>query len=122
MPQRAPRPCSRPGCPELVLGGGFCPEHAKTDTADARRPSAAARGYDVKWRKTRARYLRALNPLACENCGRTPTEAGPLEVDHLDGLGPRGPRGHDPTNLQALCKSCHATKTAHQTNIGGAND
>jgi 5-methylcytosine-specific restriction protein A len=33
------------------------------------------------------------------------------EVDHKDGLGPNGPRGHDLDNLRSLCKSCHSRKT-----------
>lgn len=118
------RPCSAsPICPELVEGGGPCAGHRLE--AERRRGSSAARGYDASWHRTRARYLvelRRHDPdgiARCENCA-TPEEDGrPLHVDHIDGLGPDGPRGHDPANLQALCASCHATKTAYQTGTAG---
>ncbi|TFB96539.1 HNH endonuclease [Cryobacterium sp. MDB2-A-2] len=34
------------------------------------------------------------------------------QVDHIDGLGPNGPRGFDNNNLQALSASHHSRKTA----------
>ena len=75
---------------------------------DKRRPTAAERGYDAAWRKTRAAYLK-LHPY-CED------ESGCIEpaddVDHIDGQGPNGPRGHDPDNLRSLCHSHHSKRTA----------
>ncbi|WP_231332648.1 HNH endonuclease signature motif containing protein [Actinomadura graeca] len=53
----------------------------------------------------RNRFLRA-NPW-CGRCGELA-----VEVDHIDGLGPRGPRGYDPGNLRSLCKPCHSARTA----------
>ena len=111
-PSRAPRPCSRPLCPELVIGGGYCQAHRRDKELE--RGTADSRGYNVKWRRIRAQYIKSLgaNP-GCENCGRTEEEAGPLEVDHIDGRGPTGDNSW--RNLQLLCKSCHSTKTAAQT-------
>jgi 5-methylcytosine-specific restriction protein A len=80
-----------------------CPAHRHRD----RRPSAAKRGYDHRWRQTRARFLR--DHPSCASCG-----APAVDVHHLDGLGPRGPLGHDPHNLQALCKPCHGRVTARE--------
>ncbi|WP_231626416.1 HNH endonuclease signature motif containing protein [Streptomyces apocyni] len=37
------------------------------------------------------------------------------EVDHIDGLGPLGPRGFDPANWQAMSKRHHSRKTARET-------
>jgi len=119
------RPCSgSPICPNLVEGGGPCPDHAKQ--ADQRRGSSYRRGYDHRWRATRNRYLehlRANDPggvARCEECGRSEVELDhPLEVDHIDGLGPNGPRGHELANLQALCREDHQRKTALQTGTGG---
>ena len=118
--RRALRPCSQPACPELVRGGGLCHDHARN--RQTVRGSAHARGYDRQWRQTAANYLQhhALRNAAgepiCEECGASAAEVGaPLHVDHIDGQGPTGPRGHDPTNLQALCPSCHARKTRAQT-------
>ncbi len=115
-PTRAPRPCSRPLCPELVPGGGYCPAHARE--ADEARGTADERGYDVKWRRVRAAYIKSRGPSPqCDECGRTSDEAGgSLEVDHLDGRGPQGDNSW--RNLQLLCKEDHARKTAAQTRGG----
>ena len=122
MTTRGLRPCSTPGCPELVTGG-LCHQHARAK--DAARGSAAARGYGPQWQATRLRYLRDHAPrdpagdVVCENCGAPSTSDAPLHIDHIDGLGPTGPRGLDFDNLQALCPTCHGIKTAHQTGTAG---
>ena len=97
--------CPTPGCPRLRP----CPHHPerKPDT----RPSAAARGYDAKWRRTRGRYLQ-LHP-TCEHPGCVSMAE---DVHHLDGLGPNGPDGHRHHNLQALCHPHHSAITARTTN------
>ena len=77
-------------------------------TASGFRPprgSASDRGYDGTWRITRRRFLSKHR--RCLFCGSKSTE-----VDHIDGLGPRAPLGHDPANLRALCKPCHSRRTA----------
>jgi 5-methylcytosine-specific restriction protein A len=97
--------CSTSGCPNLVEGKGKCSPCSIAD--DRRRPNATARGYDRRWRRTRRRYL-ASHP-TCEDksgCGAKATD-----VHHLDGLGPTGPHGHDPANLQALCHPHHSALT-----------
>lgn len=121
MTRQALRPCAgSPVCPELVPGGGYCPDHARD--RERRRGTSNVRGYDRAWQTTRALYLATLassHPTGvayCEHCGLTEPELEhPLEVDHIDGLGPNGPNGHDPANLQALCKPDHARKTRAQT-------
>jgi 5-methylcytosine-specific restriction enzyme A len=95
MPHRPASPCSWPSCPNLKP----CPDH--------RRPTAAARGYDRRWGATRAAYLRT-HP-TCEQAG---CHTAAVDVHHLDGLGPNGPKGHAASNLQALCKRHHAGITA----------
>lgn len=101
--------CLEPGCPEMVKRGR-CDQHRKQKrrASDQRRPSASKRGYGKQWRKTRAAYLRA-HPI-CED------ESGCIErasdVDHIDGKGPLGPRGHDFENLRALCSHHHKQRTA----------
>lgn len=103
------RPCSEPGCPELVRGGK-CEVHRLLDRkrSDRRRPGPRDRGYDTRWERTQAAYL-AAHPY-CED------EEGCIEpatdVHHLDGLGPLGPRGHDWDNLQSLCHPHHSKRTA----------
>ncbi len=102
------RACIEPGCPELTEGTR-CERHRKAKRRhEDNRPSASARGYDLKWRKTRSAFLR-LHPI-CEDpegCIKPATD-----VDHVDGLGPTGPRGHDPANLRALCHRHHSQRTA----------
>lgn len=106
------RVCSSPDCGDLAPRGGLCPacRRVAQRELDRGRPSAARRGYDVRWRATRARFLR--DHLFCEH------EAGcanlAVDVHHVDGEGPLGPRGHDPTNLRALCKSHHSAITARE--------
>jgi 5-methylcytosine-specific restriction protein A len=97
---RAPQVCAVPGCPKLRP----CPTHRP-------RPTAAARGYDAKWRRTRGRYLQ-LHPM-CEHAGCVSLAE---DVHHLDGLGPLGPQGHAHANLQALCHPHHSSITARTTN------
>lgn len=103
------RLCNWPACGDVALPGrDRCADHAKKREAyrrsskDDNRPSASARGYDVKWRRIRAMYLRR-HP-ECAECGR-PAE----EVDHITPLARGGT--HQWENLQALCKSCHSKKT-----------
>lgn len=71
------------------------------------RPSAAARGYDARWRRIRARYLRAHPICELEDCDRPS-----VDVDHIDGSGPRG--DNSDSNLMALCKPHHSSKTVRQ--------
>lgn len=80
------------------------------------RPSAAARGYDARWSRTRKRYLR--DHATCED--DSGCNAAATDVHHRDGLGPNGPRGHDPTNLQALCHAHHSQLTAREQPGGWA--
>lgn len=71
------------------------------------RPSSSQRGYDAKHREDRERYL-ARHPICEEpNC-----EAASTVLDHIDGLGPKGPRGHKEDNWRALCAPCHGRRTA----------
>ena len=106
---RAPKVCNQRGCTAGAHDPtGKCETHRleARRTADQRRPTAHQRGYDKTWQRTRASYL-AAHPWCECGCGERSTD-----VDHIDGLGPNGPRGHDPTNLQALSHACHSRKTA----------
>ena len=92
-----------------------CPAHQRKAPRkpDNRRPNSRQRGYDAKWEATRAAYLSEHPRCAC-GCGAEATD-----VHHLDGLGPLGPRGHDPDNLQALSHSCHSRQTARDRGYWG---
>lgn len=84
--------------------GGYCEQHAKARPRPPdQRESAAKRGYDRKWRRIRAQFLRH-NPV-CEDCGAPATEP-----HHRI---PRSKGGTDHwDNLMALCKTCHSRRTA----------
>lgn len=69
----------------------------------ARRPAAAI--------TDRAKRYRANRDIAapsrhCHYCGRTPRQAGPLMVDHIDGNETHG----NPENLTWSCRSCNTKK------------
>lgn len=119
MSPRAPSVCATPGCSRPAPPGqSRCEPHRleRQRASNAGKPSAAARGYDAKWRKFRRQYL-AIHP-TCVECGAAATD-----VDHVDGLGPLGPRGYDEANCAAMCRPCHARKTArHDGSFGRARD
>ncbi len=103
--------CNHPGCSnDAITRHDFCAAHKAAREAsrqkrkDRGRASAAARGYDAKWRRVRAMYLRRHPVCVGDDCGR-PAE----EVDHILPLADGGT--HKWENLQALCKSCHSKKT-----------
>lgn len=104
------------GCAALVAHG-YCPEHRPTEY----RGTAASRGYDHAWTKTRAAFL-ARYPL----CGMRPDgrvsvgsrchAAGLVTpATHVDHVIPhRGDRSRFldvQGNCQALCASCHNAKS-----------
>jgi 5-methylcytosine-specific restriction endonuclease McrA len=58
----------------------------------------------AEWHRLRRRVLRSAS--RCAQCGGV----GPFDVDHVV---PRSRGGTDvPSNLRALCRPCHASKTA----------
>jgi len=63
------------------------------------------------WRMTRKFYIKA-NPL-CEQCTRDGRTTGGQMVDHIRQITMGGDRLHQ-SNLQTLCNSCHAKKSANE--------
>lgn len=109
MPRTPKRPCRYPRCPNLCESGVYCETHRKEWSQEAIRGGAAARGYDARWQKARAAYLKR-HPLCaeCLKCGTlTPATVVDLIIPH---------RGNDAlfwdtNNWQSLCKDCHDRKT-----------
>lgn len=106
MPRKPKRPCSYPGCPELVEGR-FCAKHEQEERGryeKYQRDPKTRRRYGRAWKRIRDRYVKA-HPL-CERCkaeGKlTPTE----QVHHILPLREGGT--HREQNLMALCRSCHS--------------
>lgn len=88
-------------------------QQAVAAASDAARGTAAERGYGSRWQRARLSVL-AERPL-CEDCRDRGLVAEGVDVHHLDGLGPLGPRGYDPDNLRVLCHSCHSRTTAAES-------
>jgi 5-methylcytosine-specific restriction protein A len=80
-------------------------------------------GRDARWQRESKRYLRVHPYCECVECVLIPEPLRPTatEVDHIDGLGPIGPRGYDWSNLRAMTKAHHARETA-RNQPGGWND
>ncbi len=89
-------------CPKCGAPQAKCPGHRKKP-----KLTAAQRGYDARWAAFAKRFL-ATRPY-CEHESGCSEKA--VHVHHRDDLGPRGPRGYDPDNLQPLCHSHHSQVT-----------
>lgn len=122
MAKAAPRPCPRPGCGRLIPFGERCPVHPVQDKfADRRRGSRQSRGYDAEWERTRKLVLERDRGL-CQPCFNSDPQriTRAFAVDHVVSKGESRRLGWSReqsdalTNLQAICKSCHAQKTASE--------
>lgn len=103
MPHKPLRPCSVPGCPEVAVKAGRCARHAQLqERRPDERPSAAARGYDRKWRRIRRQFL-ARHPI-CADCGAEASQA-----HHIVPVAQGGTNRWE--NLMPLCEGCHARRT-----------
>ena len=84
----------------------------RRDFRQERRASSAKRGYNYQWRKIRAWFLFNFHPL-CVVCEENGDMTPATEVDHIHGFRDTDdPAWSDPANLQGLCKTHHAQKTA----------
>jgi 5-methylcytosine-specific restriction enzyme A len=73
--------------------------------------SSHKRGYGYRWQKLRERILRRDDYL-CQPCLAHSRVTPATEVDHIT---PKAEGGtDDPGNLQAICRECHAEKTARE--------
>jgi 5-methylcytosine-specific restriction protein A len=110
--------CPEPDCQCFTWVGKCreCKRRAKGGTW-ARSGHNVAYRERQRWACASRAYLIA-NPLcASERCSAiaAPLRPAATEVDHVDGLGLKGPRAFDETNWQALCKQCHSAKTASES-------
>ena len=83
MPRKPKRPCSHPGCPELV-DGRFCKKHEKEYNKNYekyKRDPKTYKRYGKAWRVIRKRYV-AEHPL-CEMCLKENRMTKVEEVHHM---------------------------------------
>lgn len=108
MPSAPPtfRPARNPGPTAVEIRARHQSEH------DAKRGSAASRGYGPEWRRYRAGFL-VEHPL-CALCADAGVLAAAALVDHIEPH--RGDKDlfWSASNHQALCCSCHSRKTARE--------
>lgn len=108
MPVAPPtfRPPRKPGPTAVEIRARHQSEH------DAKRGSAASRGYGPEWRRYRIGYL--VNHPLCVMCADAGVLAAAALVDHIEPH--RGDQDlfWSASNHQALCYSCHTRKTARE--------
>ncbi len=111
MPKKPKRPCSNPGCPELV-DGRYCEAHKRIVDRhyNKQRDPETSKRYGRRWRKIRKTYITA-HPL-CEECKKQGKYTPAEEVHHIKALADGGT--HDYANLMSLCKACHSSITAKE--------
>ncbi len=120
------KPCAEPGCAALVYDGRHCQEHKRevAKAYDDRRGSSAQRGYDSKWKKARAQFLRD-NPL-CAMCQAKGRFVAARVVDHklpfrrADGSIDRHLQWSR-SNWQSLCTPCHSGTKQQQDRAARAS-
>lgn len=127
MPERPLRPCSHPGCRNLVRKGK-CDLHKRRmaqDISERDRPSSYSRMYDSRWAAARLAWLRE-RPLCGDRltgpsaehseCVREGKKRIGNEVDHIVRHAGNRERFWAKENWQTLCRHCHAVKTSYEMN------
>ena len=115
MPKAPLRPCSYPGCSNLVEAGR-CDQHKVTPDQTWQRDPERQRLYGHRWKRIRAAHL-AANPW-CVRCLEDGIYTPATDVDHIvdhKGDVERFFKG----KLQSLCHKHHSVKTANENTQGG---
>ena len=111
MPYKPKKPCAYPGCPNLT-DGRYCPKHKKLTDAQyderLRDRSVASFYHSREWRHLRQNYL--IEHPFCEECQRHGRLVKATLVDHIIPI-KLGGSALEESNLQALCASCHSSKS-----------
>lgn len=79
---------------------------------EKQKSSSSSKGYNYRWQRYRAGYLRR-HPL-CAACFSRKRYTPATEVDHIVPHKGDFELFWDPNNHQGLCKSCHSKKTASE--------
>lgn len=103
--------CRHAMCGKAIDAPGYCEAHKRDKTGwyATSRGSNTERGYGWQWKKLRDRIMQRDYGL-CQVCMRHGRVTPATEVDHLI---PKAKGGTDEdANLRAICRPCHAEKTA----------
>lgn len=111
MAPRTPRPCRAPGCSALTTNPGCLCDAHKNHGWERHQAGQTRhqRGYGTNWGKIRIRILKRDHYL-CQSCFRVGIVAPASIVDHITAKAHGGPDTDE--NLEAICRDCHAKKTA----------
>ncbi len=111
MPRKPLKPCSFRGCPNLTEGR-YCEYHQKIVNAQydktMRNRSAYEFYHSAEWRRLRNNFL--IEHPFCEECQRQGRLTKATVVDHIVPI-QQGGALLEESNLQALCASCHGSKS-----------
>ena len=100
--KRAPGTCNQPGCPNVPIYRGRCPEHVQWNSLSPRQRGRALIQQRDRLMRSRGRR--------CQQCDGPP----PLELHHVDG----DVTNNDPANCRMLCHHCHLEATPRQLRLG----
>lgn len=112
--------CARPGCKKMAVDGdSYCESHQRSVSFKPKKKYHKHQfdqngDYIYKTKKwvTLREYKLRLNPL-CEHCEKRGVVEPAKMVDHIVEISDGG-EIYDLSNLQSLCYSCHAIKTAQE--------
>lgn len=104
MPHSPPKLCSRCRKPNCQC------RQERRQQSDRERGTCDERGYTWRWRKFKDAYL-ATNPLCCD-CSTKGLVRPAQDVHHIKKMADHPELQYEESNLMALCKSCHSTRTA----------
>lgn len=119
MSLRPKKPCTYAGCTKLTNDGSSRCELHKVEPRTRNRNNDHTAMYNYQWKKIRSRYLKE-NPL-CVYCMKEGIVEPATVVDHIKAHKGDKDVFWDFMNWQALCKSCHDTKTSTEDGGFGNN-